>query len=89
MAQETFTMSSQSLKNLVQESRQLTSHILPTSIAPIERGLDQIEASTKRLLRRTAASQKSAFEGEAQSPTHPALSATPDRFLFERLSNTL
>lgn len=45
-----------SLKNLVQDARQLTSHILPTSLTPVERGLDQIEASTKRLLRRTTTS---------------------------------
>jgi nuclear pore complex protein Nup93 len=41
------------LKNLVQESRQLTNHILPTGLTPLERGLEQIDAQTKRLLKRT------------------------------------
>lgn len=43
------------LANLVQDAKALTSHILPTTLVPIERGLDQIEASTKRLLKRTTA----------------------------------
>lgn len=45
------------LQNLVQDGRALTSHILPSSIAPVERGLDQIEAASARLLKRTAASR--------------------------------
>jgi nuclear pore complex protein Nup93 len=47
------------LKNLVQESRQLTNHILPTGLTPLERGLEQIEAQTKRLLKRTTSRQDS------------------------------
>jgi hypothetical protein len=45
------------LKNLVQESRQLTNHILPTNLTPLERGIEQIEAQTKRLLKRTTSRQ--------------------------------
>jgi nuclear pore complex protein Nup93 len=47
------------LKNLVQESRQLTNHILPSGLTPLERGLEQIEAQTKRLLKRTSSRQES------------------------------
>lgn len=42
------------LKNLVQESRQLTNHILPTGLTPLERGLEQIKSQTKRLMKRVA-----------------------------------
>jgi hypothetical protein len=43
------------LKNLVQESRALTNHILPTGLTPLDRGLEQIESQTKRLLKRSTA----------------------------------
>ena len=46
-----------SLRNLVQESRQLTNHILPTGLTPLDRGLEQIEVQTKRLLKRTSSRQ--------------------------------
>lgn len=47
------------IRNLVQSSRELTSHILPTGLGPVERGLEQIEAQTNRLLKRTTSKQDS------------------------------
>ena len=38
---------------LLEQSRQLTNHIVAPSLTPIQRGLEQIEAQTKRLLKRT------------------------------------
>ncbi|KAJ3262323.1 hypothetical protein HK103_002737 [Boothiomyces macroporosus] len=52
-------MSGINLKNLVLEGRSLTNHILPTGVEQIERGIEQIEAQTKRLLRRSSTRQDS------------------------------
>jgi SOS response regulatory protein OraA/RecX len=40
-------------KDQREQSRQLTSHIISQSHAPIERSLEQIQEQTKRLMRRT------------------------------------
>nr|KAJ3421523.1 hypothetical protein HK105_003229 [Polyrhizophydium stewartii] len=42
-------------RQLLEQSRQLTNHIVTPGLAPIDRGLEQIEAQTRRLLRRTGA----------------------------------
>ncbi|KAJ2999306.1 hypothetical protein HDV02_003240 [Globomyces sp. JEL0801] len=47
------------LKAIAQESKQLTNHVLPSGLTPLERGLEQIESQSKRVLRRTTARQDS------------------------------
>ncbi|KAJ1926950.1 nuclear pore complex subunit [Tieghemiomyces parasiticus] len=41
------------LKQLLDESQQLTTHITPSDLPTIQRGLDQIEAESRRLVSRT------------------------------------
>ncbi|KAJ8324993.1 hypothetical protein BDV3_004491 [Batrachochytrium dendrobatidis] len=44
-------------RQLLEQSRQLTNHIVSPGLTPIDRGLEQIEAQTRRLLKRAGARQ--------------------------------
>ncbi|KAH6583902.1 hypothetical protein BASA60_001162 [Batrachochytrium salamandrivorans] len=48
-------------RQLLEQSRQLTNHIVAPGLTPIDRGLEQIEAQTRRLLKRTGARQDEAI----------------------------
>ncbi|KAI8922785.1 Nup93/Nic96-domain-containing protein [Entophlyctis helioformis] len=59
-------------RQLLEQSKQLTNHIVAPGLTPIDRGLDQIEAQTQRLLRRSGAPGQDPLAAGAQGAAAPA-----------------
>ncbi|KAJ3299723.1 hypothetical protein HK104_007454 [Borealophlyctis nickersoniae] len=82
-----------SFKQLLEQSRQLTNHVVPTDLPKLDRSLEQIDAQTKRLLKRNLRGDSGPGPGSSSAP--PAVDTRTAYLLArrghdaERVTNTL